>query len=98
MFLRKVFGDYYSDRAETFVERRRDELRRHQIEHVVRNVAVAGGVAGLADGERRIEEEGLCFAIVLSREVEKWPAIAAVRLVASIHVTGRCNSMRCFRR
>jgi hypothetical protein len=75
MCSRKVCDDF--DLTETFLKRRWHKLRGHEVEHMVRHVALAGGVAGLADGERRIEEQGLGLAFVLPGEVEERPAIAA---------------------
>jgi len=47
---------------EAFLDARRLELQRHRLQLLIRNYAAPAGIALAADGQRRIEEDGLHLA------------------------------------
>ena len=82
-------GSHDFDSREAFFERRRHEFRGHQIQSACSGTTRARDeIAGLADVERNVEEEGFDFAVVLRARVDERAAVAA-RQIRRVDVSDR---------
>jgi hypothetical protein len=89
MFLKKGSHDF--DSGEAFFERWRFQFCGHQIEGLFGDYTRAGSIAGFADFQRDVEEEGFDFAVVRAGQFDEWAAVAASEIG---RVDVRCGALQ----